>query len=503
MIWKLCVVFGYLLLMGFVGFFTLKKTRTTTDFFLGSRNIGPWMSAFAYGTTYFSAVIFIGYAGKIGWQFGLSSLWIVIGNTLVGTLLAWKVLARRTREMTVRLGTLTLPEFLEARYGSKKLKFLAALIIFIFLVPYSASVFMGLSYLFEQTMSIPYELSLIFMTIITGFYLVLGGYLAISITDFIQGIVMLLGVGMMLYFGIGHEKVGGFLEGARRLAAIDPKLANPVGPPGWLPMASLVFLTSVGPWGLPQMVQKFYAIRSEADIKRATVITTVFAFVVAMGAYLLGAFSHLFLRELPLLAGKPNFDAIMPQVLVQALPDGLMVLILLLVLSASMSTLASLVLVASSTLVIDLIGEERLGRGKTVGWMRFFCGLFVLLSLGLALQRNTLIITLMTLSWGTVAGSFLAPYLYGLYWPRTTKAGATAGMLSGLVVSVGLALYYRLDAALMPTIGSVAMIIPLFVVPIVSWLTAPMPVEHLARVYGQGIYGAPIEGTGEMGGLEN
>jgi SSS family solute:Na+ symporter len=502
--WKFAIVFCYLLLMGFVGFFTLKRTHTTTDFFLGNRNIGPWMSAFAYGTTYFSAVIFIGYAGKIGWQFGLSSLWIVIGNTLVGTLLAWKVLARRTREMTVRLGTLTLPEFLEARYGSKKLKFLSALIIFIFLVPYSASVFMGLSYLFEQTLGIPYVLSLIFMTIITGLYLVLGGYLAISITDFIQGIVMLVGVVMMLYFGIGHEKVGGLITGIKRLAAIDPKLASPVGPPGWLPMASLVFLTSVGPWGLPQMVQKFYAIRSEAAIRRATVVTTVFSLVVALGAYLLGSFSHLFLAEVPMLAGKPNFDAIMPQVLSQALPEGLMVLILLLVLSASMSTLASLVLVASSTVVIDLIGEDRLGKEKTVGWMRFFCGLFVVLSLGLALRRNTLIITLMTLSWGTVAGSFLAPYLYGLYWPRTTKAGAASGMLSGLLVSVGLALYYKFDAALMPIIGSVAMIIPLFVVPIVSWFTAPLPVEHLARVYGQGIYEAmPKAGSEEIGGLEN
>ncbi len=500
MLWKLAVVLGYLILMGIVGFLTLKKNHTPTDFFLGSRNIGPWMSAFAYGTTYFSAVIFIGYAGKIGWQFGLSSLWIVLGNAIVGSLLAWKVLGPRTREMTARLSTLTLPEFLEARFGSKKLKLLAALIIFIFLVPYSASVFMGLSYLFEQTLGVPYELSLIFMTVITGFYLVLGGYLAISITDFIQGIVMLAGVAMMLYFGISNEKVGGLLTGIRRLAEIDPKLAGPIGPPGWLPMAGLVFLTSVGPWGMPQMVQKFYAIRSEADIKRAATISTLFSFIIALGAYLLGSFCRLYLAEVPAAGGVLNYDAIMPQVLSQALPEGLLILILLLVLSASMSTLASLVLVASSTVVIDLIGKERLGKDKTVGFLRFFCGLFVLLSLALAMRRNTLILTLMTLSWGTVAGSFLAPYLYGLYWPRTTKAGAAAGILSGFAVSVGLSLYFRLDAALMPLLGSIAMIVPLFVVPVVSWLTKPLPEEHLVRAYGQGIYPASLSGSKEIGG---
>ncbi|HQD40090.1 MAG TPA: sodium:solute symporter [Bacillota bacterium] len=500
MFWKLVIVLAYLLLMGLVGFLTMKKNRTASDFFLGNRNIGPWMSAFAYGTTYFSAVIFIGYAGKIGWQFGISSLWIVLGNSLIGSFLAWKVLGRRTREMTVRLGTMTMPAFLEARFNSRKLRLLAALIIFIFLVPYSASVYMGLSYLFEQTVGIPYVLSLVFMTIITGLYLVLGGYLAISITDFLQGIVMLAGVAAMLYFGIGHEKVGGLVTGLSRLAAIDPQLARPIGPPGWLPMAGLVFLTSVGPWSLPQMVQKFYAIKSEGAIKRATVISTVFSVIIALGAYLVGSFSRLYLAEVPLVGGAANFDAIMPQVLSQALPEGLLVLILMLVLSASMSTLASLVLVASSTVVLDLLGEERLGKKKTVGWLRFFCGLFVLLSLAIALRRNTLILTLMTLSWGTVAGSFIAPYLYGLYWPRTTKAGAAAGMLSGLVVSISLALYYKFDAGLMPVIGSVAMIVPLFVVPIVSWLTEPLPKEHLVKAYGQEIYDTKLTGSEEIGG---
>ena len=152
------------------------RTKNVGDFFLGGRTLGPWMSAFAYGTTYFSAVLFIGYAGKLGWGFGIYTLWIVIGNTFIGTLLAWMVLAGRTRDMTSRLNAITMPEFLSARYGNKPLQVIAALVVFVFLVPYSASVLMGLSYLFEMTLHIPYENALYFLTALTAVYLVMGGY---------------------------------------------------------------------------------------------------------------------------------------------------------------------------------------------------------------------------------------------------------------------------------------------------------------------------------------
>ena len=169
----------------------MRKTKTLGDFFLGNRTIGPWVSAFAYGTTYFSAVLFIGFAGKLGWKFGLNVLWIAAGNAAIGSLAAWLVLGRRTRRMTQNLDTMTMPEFLEQRFGGRFVKVLAALVIFIFLLPYSASIFKGLGHLFQAVFNIDYTIALLIMIGITGVYLVLGGYFAITITDFFQGLIML------------------------------------------------------------------------------------------------------------------------------------------------------------------------------------------------------------------------------------------------------------------------------------------------------------------------
>jgi SSS family solute:Na+ symporter len=483
---KILILLVYIGLLLGVGIYSMRKVSNMNDFFLGSRGIGPWVSAFAYGTSYFSAVLFIGYAGKIGWGFGLSSLWIVFGNAFIGCFLAWKVLGKRTREITHRLNVMTMPEFLSRRYDSKAMKIVTAIIIFIFLVPYSASVYMGLSYLFEQIFQIPFALSMAIMAGITGVYLLLGGYRAVAITDFIQGIIMILGVILLIFFVLRSPQVGGLGEGIARLQAIDPQLIQPVGPPGLLPLISLVVLTSLGSWGLPQMVQKFYTIKNEKVIPVATVVSSVFALVVAFGAYFTGSFGRLFFPGgMPTLKGVPNPDLIMPQIIGITLPQLVAVIIMLLVLSASMSTLASLVLVSSSTIVIDL-GKEvfpQISEKKSVIAMRILCLMFIALSLYIAL-KPTIILTLMALSWGTVSGTLLAPYLYGLYFKRTTRAGAWAGMIAGFTISIGASIFFKMDAGLIPTIGSAAMVIPLFIVPLVSFFTAPLPEEHLNAVFG-------------------
>lgn len=485
---KYALVGFFVAVLLFNGLVAMRSTRTVNDFFLGGRNVGPWLSAFAFGTTYFSAVILIGYAGKVGWGFGLSGLWIVLGNTLVGSLLAWVVLARRTRAMTIKLNTMTMPEFLEARYKSRGIKIFAALVIFIFLVPYSASVYMGLSYLFNQIFGIPYLYATIFMCLLTAVYLVMGGYRALAMTDFFQGLIMILGVGMLLYFIVSAPEVNGVMEGVRRLAEINPKFTAPVGPPGWLPLASLVVLTSLGTWGLPQMVQKFYAIESESAIRPATIVATVFALIITFGAYFSGSLTHLFFNYLPMdpMTGKGTPDMLMPILINSVLPELGAVLILLLVLSASMSTLASLVLVSSSSIAIDLLKTVAPDKAERhgVAIMRLVCLLFIGLSLMLALAKPAIILSLMAISWGTVAGFFLAPYLYGLFWRHTTCGGAWAGAITGLLISLGSSLYYGLDPGIIPLIGCVSMLVPLLVVPAVSVFTPALPAEHVNDIFG-------------------
>ncbi|MDR0598838.1 MAG: sodium transporter [Treponema sp.] len=482
----------FLALMTGVGIWGMKKTKTLGDFFLGGRTLGPWVSAVAYGTSYFSAVIFIGFAGTQGWQFGLNALWIALGNAVIGAGLAWLVLARRTRRMTQNLDTMTMPEFLQERYGAKHLKPLAASVIFFFLLPYSASVFKGLGHLFEAVFGIPYDAALLIMIAFTGVYLILGGYFAIAVTDFIQGIIMFAGAAVMVLVISG--KGGGLFEMLGRAAAAYNLHIPPEQRPTILTVASLVFMTSFGTWGLPQMTQKFYAIKNEGVIPKAAVVTTVFALMIGFAAYATGAFSHVFFspetapqRVLPDGTRRILYDQIIPALLTGQLTGNLRVLlslILLLVLSASMSTLSSLVLVSSSAVAIDLYParvDAKTGKDHSVAMMRFLSGVFIVISYFISRFQIGFIVYLMSLSWGVVSGSFAAPYILGLYSRRVTKAGAYAGVLTGAAAMI--ILFFVLGSARSPLAASVSIILPFIVVPAVSAFTRPPETELLDRAF--------------------
>lgn len=500
---KLLVVVLYVVVMLVVGFVCMRRTKTVSDFFLGGRSLGPWLSAFAYGTTYFSAVLFIGYAGKLGWGFGIHTMWIVIGNAFIGCFLAWKILAPRTRAMTGRLNAMTMPEFLNVRFNSPFLKALSALVIFAFLVPYSASVYMGLSYLFEKSMGIRYEYALAFLALLTGVYIIMGGYFALAVTDLIRGVLeFALVIIMVTYLA---NKVGGFGGATAKLMdpAFSPALApRPAGSPGllesiwagkvpgWLTLSSLVLITSFGPWALPQMVQKFYSIKNLAAIRPAMIMCTIFSLFMAFGAYYTGALTHLYYPTLPV----AKADELIPFFLEQQTPASVSLLILLLVFSASMSSLSSLVLVSASAIAMDLYSgfmNRDASRKTVMTLMRVLCGVFVAVSLLIAMRQPTFIVNLMVISWGALSGAFLAPYLYGLFWKRTTKAGAISGMVTGLCLSVGL--YIKLGDSGIPLAGAIAMLVPLAVVPLVSLVTRPLPSDEVNHAFGEVIANPAIE----------
>ncbi|MDR1052671.1 MAG: sodium:solute symporter family protein [Planctomycetaceae bacterium] len=471
----------------------LRRTVDIDDFFLGGKTLGAWILALSYGTAYFSAVIFVGFAGKFGWQFGTSALWVGIGNAVVGSGLAWIVLGRRTREMTHRLNARTMPEFFAARYETNGMKIIAALIIFIFLMPYSASVFTGLSYLFEIVFErrVSFTFVLTIISLLSFLYITGGGYKAIARIDFIQGIIMFGGSLLMVYAVARHY--GGIATASADVTAMLQKRlsSGDIKPVPWFVLPSVVFMTSLGVWGLPQMVHKYYAIRDEKEIWRGAVITTIFAAVIGCAAYFTGAMTHLMEADkIPHLAnGGVNFDQLVPDLVASHLPQALLAVILLLVLSASLSTLSSLVLVSASAITIDLykgyIKPNASGRSELL-LMRLLCGVFILVSYLIALFKPAWIVSLMSISWGAVAGSFLAPYIYGLYWKRTTKLGAYAGMWTGLIVSNGLYWYWfaKGNAATMaPVASSIAMVLPLIVVPIVSLLTKPLKNETIEKAF--------------------
>lgn len=482
---SLVLLLVFLVVMVAVGVWGMRKTSTLNDFFLGGRSCGPWMSAFAYGTTYFSAVVFIGFAGKQGWGFGFNALWIGVGNAILGAMLAWFLLAKRTRRMTQNLNTMTMPEFLEARYDSEHIKMIAAVLIFVFLLPYSASVFKGLGHLFESTFHISFDFALIILVGITGIYLVLGGYSAVTVTDFIQGFIMLGGTIAMLIVVIA--KAGGLTE-AISVAQTNYVAHVPLAEqPSVLTIASLVFMTSFGTWGMPQMVQKFYAVKDESVINKAAIITTIFALVIGVCAYFTGVLSHVFfdLETVPRLAdGGINYDLIIPTLLTTQMPELLLAIIMILVLSASMSTLASMILVSSSSITIDLYKgylKKDVSEKTSVAMMRILSAIFILCSYLISKLQIGFIVTLMSLSWGVLSGAFMAPYILGIFSKKVTKAGAYAGLYSGVACAIILTL--TMGATNSPLAASIAMVVPFFVVPIVSAFTPKVSDEVINKAF--------------------
>jgi len=473
MLLKIIILSLYALVIIVVGVIGLKRTRSFNDFFLGGGKVGAIMSAFSYGATYFSAVVFIGFAGKIGWGFGYSGIWIGIFNGLIGVLAVWAILGWRVKKMSTDLGVHTLSEYLERRYASPLLKLIASVSIFIFLVPYSAAVFIGLSYLFASSFEgLQYWHAVLFMGVFTAVYIVLGGYKSMAMMDTVFGIIMTTGVlilfGYTLHAGGGLEKITGTLR------SIDPGLVAPVGPPGWWPLLSLILLTSIAPFAMPQLMQKFYAIKDRKAIRTGMIASTLFALLIGGIAYFLGSTTRVFLNpeSAPnafLASGKPNVDALMPELLARVIPESLSIIILLIILAASMSTLASLVLISSSSFCKDFYAgfiNKKVTDRQLTALMRGANLFFVLLSVILALIKPSTIVSILAMSWGAIGSAFLGPFIWGLFWKKTTRTAAFASMFIGLAICVGL----TIAGFSSPESGTIGMGVSLAIPPIITLL---------------------------------
>ena len=503
MLIKIILTLVFLALTVGIGVYSRKQAKSVEGFVLGGRNVGAWLTAFAFGTSYFSAVVFVGYAGQFGYKYGLSSSWIGIGNAVIGSLLAWILLGRRTRTMTQHIQSRTMPDFFGTRFDSQGLRVVASIIVFVFLIPYTAGVYKGISTLFEMGFGIPYQWCVIIMAALTAVYVILGGYKATALNDFVQGIIMLFGIVAVILAVLATK--GGLSSAVEQLAQLpsdtDPNanglFADIWGPDPWN-LLGVVVLTSLGTWGLPQMVGKFYSITDDAAVKRGTIISTIFAVIVAGGCYFLGGFGRIFGVPPTLPNGKLDFDSIIPGML-EGLPDALIGLVVLLVLSASMSTLASLVLTSSSTMTLDLIyrdkkseeGEVKSGQideelsakieRRKVVIMRVLIVFFIVISLLIALNPPTFIAQLMGISWGALAGAFLAPFMLGLYWKKVTTASVWACFIWG--VGITLANMVAGNPFSPINCGAIAMVGGFAVVFIVSLFTPKMDDQTVAKIW--------------------
>ncbi|WP_304431633.1 sodium:solute symporter family protein [Acutalibacter muris] len=431
------IVIGvYAIFMLAVGILYSRKGTDMASFTVGGRSAGAWISALSYGTAYFSAVMFIGYSGGSGWSYGLWSVLVGIGNALFGSLLAWLVLADRTREYTRKHDIKSMPQLFEKRFGSSKMRLFACVVIFVFLIPYSASVYKGLTSVCSVILGIDEQVCMIIIAIASALLLVLGGYIATLKADFVQGFVMMIGVSALIVLVVLSPQVGGLGTGLSNMTEYmrSHEMLPLTGKPA-VALISTLLMTSFGTWGLPQMVHKYYGIKDRQEVKRGTIISTVFALLVAGGGYFIGSLSHLFFGETMPEGGK---DFLVPLMLDQAgLPDLLVGVILVLLISASVSTLSSITLTACSTVSMDLVKPtiaKKMNDKDLAALTRILCLVFVVMSYFIA-NYPTPILEMMSYSWGIISGSFLAPYLLSLYWRGINRAGAWAGMLGGFLTA--------------------------------------------------------------------
>jgi len=290
-----------------------------------------------------------------------------------------------------------------------------------------------------------------------------------TMVDVFFGMIMTVGVIILLWSTF--DQAGGLANITNKLSSINPKLTEAVGPPGWWPLFSLVFLTSVAPFAMPQLIQKFYAIKDKRSIRIGMGASTVFAILVGGIGYFVGATTRFFLspENAPnaFENGKPIFDALMPELLASVIPHTLSILILLLILAASMSTLAALVLISSSAIAKDFyagfINREASDKRLT-SLMRIVSTVFIIISVIVAYYKPSTIVAILGISWGAIGAVFLGPFIWGLFWKRANKFGAISSSVLGLAVC--LILYFQGMPS--PQAGTIGMMVSLAVNPIFS-----------------------------------
>lgn len=496
---NIIVLVLYILGIAAITFYSRNKSKTTDQFILAGRGMGSWMSAFAYGTTYFSAVVFVGYAGKFGPAWGLAAVWVGIGNAVIGSYLAWKLFAKRTRNITNYLNVNTMPGFFEKRYEGKYLKLVSAIIIFVFLLPYSASVYQGIGEIFKITFKIDFTWCIIIMAVLTALYVFFGGYAGTALTNFFQGIIMIVGVIVMVVVFMTQPQTG--FTGLKELfeqGGIFPQGGGEgILNAKWFNLIIIILLTSCGVFALPQVIHKYYAVKSGDAVKKATIIATLFALLIGGIAYFLGSLSTMLIDTSSMAP-----DTIIPTILERIMPAGLLGLIVVLLLSASMSTLSSMAITGASSVAVDIykgyVKKDAPDKNVNI-LLKVLSLVFIAISAVFAIIKVDVIVNMMSLSWGTLAGCFMGPYVYGLYSKKVTAKAVMASLISGVAVTVILiavlgTIYPSPDAegilaiikggiGRAPFIGVVAMAFSMIITPIVSRFTEKPDAEKVNKMF--------------------
>jgi len=425
------ILFLYLVSLFVIGVVTSARMRRSAEgFYLGSRSLGPWVTAFSFVAAYFSSVVIIG-GGGFGYKYGMATIWIGASNVLVGTLLAWIVLGKKTRALTARLNSITLPDLFAKRYHSPEVRFYSALVIGIFLVIYSVSVLQGMGHSFAVLMDMPYIYGLLISGVVIILYVALGGYLAVVWTGFLQAWIMIFALVILTVAAI--SRAGGLNQLFARLSTLDGgRFVQTPGEWGWAGLLSYSAIVSFGVWGMPQLVSRFYSIKSVKVLKLGTVLATIGASM-ALLPYFNGALTRLFFPNLA------NPDQAIPNLVKSTLSPFTGAIFLTGVVAAGMSTFAAVLITAASAIVKDLARDSfgiKLTSEKELLFSRLVAAAIGTVAFIVAIKPPAMILVITGFAWAVIAATTLWPYLFGLYWQRASRPAAFASMLAGSLTAL-------------------------------------------------------------------
>lgn len=440
--WVFGVVFGfYMLILIAIGYLSAKKVQSIEDYYVAGRNIGPALIGIHYGTVYFSSVLMIG-GGAYAYRFGYATLWIAIGNTIMGALLPFLLFGGRIRSFSEALGALTLPDFFRERYQSRFLHVWTAALTIVFMTVYLVSVFMGVGYIFNVTMNLSFEMSLLITAVIVGFYLAVGGTVACVWNDFIQGTVMAAGTLFLTAMVILRN--GGIGNITQGLAQIDPGLVSSPGVWGFWGLFSYVMVTSIGPWGLPQSLTRFYMMKNPKVARWGMIFATLFCIAMTTCSYFNGASARYMFTvndiTVPLTAsGAPDYDIVIPRLILLVLPAFIGAIYLSAVIAASQSTADAVILMASFGLARDiyhkLVNPEATDE-RVLFLSKFATAAVTLGGLVMAYFRPKMILDMAMIAWACLSAAIMAPFLYGIFMKKATRTAAVFTSVTAFLLAV-------------------------------------------------------------------
>jgi SSS family solute:Na+ symporter len=468
------IFFLYVLLIVLIGVYSSSKAKTAKDYYFASHSVGPWAIALAYGATCYSATLIIGYGG-LSYKVGASMLWIAATNILIMTYLAWVVLGKRVRKMQENLEAYTVMELLTKRYQNKNVRPILALIVMFAMMAYSVAVLSGTARLFQVIFDIEFLTALVIIVAVIGFYITIGGIVSTIYANFLQGAVMLLG--MVVLLGAVLIKVGG-VSGFEQLATLSPVYVSMPGTNTWWFLISLCLVTSLMPWGMPQVISMLYSVKNVRAIRLAVPIVTVWSFIILYAVYTTGPLARL------VLGPEMDVDLVMPSLFRAILPSLGIGVLLSAVVAASMSTASATTLQASFALSRDLLQPtfpSKISDDTVLKVSKVTTVIMVLIAFGLSYLRLGTIAGIFNFGAAASCAAFVPPLVCGLFWKRGTSKGILASTVLGfLTVLVWTALFgmggegfYGVQAIIPGQIvGWLAFVIG-------SLVTEPLPEKHI------------------------